>query len=296
MPTLLASAADLPTGPASYASVLVSDAMHLRSIYSHRYTPCALKFYKIRNSHMYHRLGFTIVLLHTVLLMFESPRGQWELITPWLKFADQSTQEFWCWLLNTVFLVLYLIDLSFQLIYSQLYWRDVDWANEFVKKKGVKSRMTHMQSSMRSSTTTIHPPTPTNKFHKVVFRFLEFFKRNEINIILLLNAAIVLFMTFNSLLDLPSKGSYLRPWMFIFLNYRLQTAGSAMCRLLTYLLDIFVILAVFLISFAFVTSVCLQSFMQELPEDTKKEQTFKTFAFALINYYGTPPPPFVRTV
>lgn len=113
MPLLLESAAASNHGVAEFSSTLVSDAMHLRSIYSHRWTAVALRAYKLRNSHTYRLGGFILVLLHVLMLSLEAPRGEWELLPAWLRWFTADTQATLTTALNIGGLALYALDLLY---------------------------------------------------------------------------------------------------------------------------------------------------------------------------------------
>ena len=121
---------------ADNASTLISDAMHLRNVNSHRWNRMSLRFYKARNSHAYHVVGFLLITAHTALSVFEAPRDEWEFVTDYLKFASESIQKDTCYTVNVVILTLYVLDVVIQLLYQRISWHEVDWASDYVKKRG----------------------------------------------------------------------------------------------------------------------------------------------------------------
>ena len=102
------------------------------------------------------------------------------------------------------------------------------------------------------------------------------------NSIFLCNFAVVAFMVYATLTSLSSKGAFLRPVMYIFMNYRIQTACGAFIKMLPQLTDILVIIFFFIVVYAAMT--CL--LFSEIPSvSSNPEEGFNSFWYALLNYY-----------
>lgn len=71
--------------------------------------------------------------------------------------------------------------------------------------------------------------------------------------------------------------------MFIFINYRLQTAAGAMLNMFPELSDMLIILILFLLLFSSFTSIFIGRSDYEI--DAFREEGFGTFFLSLLNYY-----------
>ena len=150
LPSLVSLSDTYRCNVSHYTSSLISDAMHLRNVYSHRWNPLALRFYRIRNTHGYRSFAFFVVAAHTASLIFDAPRGEWDKVISRVRLSDEATQKYACALVNTIGLVIYIIDIAVQCTFVKLCWRDVDWAGE------VRGREERSDDALRIFTTT-HP-------------------------------------------------------------------------------------------------------------------------------------------
>lgn len=85
---------------------------------------------------------FAIILVHTCSIAFVPPRDDldFENVSPSLRLTSYKAQTFYLNLLNYIILSLYLFDLIIQLFYQHVYWRDVDWAKDYVKFSSKKKK------------------------------------------------------------------------------------------------------------------------------------------------------------
>ncbi|GMH62502.1 hypothetical protein TrRE_jg2095 [Triparma retinervis] len=279
------------TRVADNASTLISDAMHLRNVNAHRWNKFSLRFYKARNSRAYHVLGFMVIMAHTVLSMFESPREEWEHVTDYLKFANEAVQKNVCSWANYIFVTIYLLDIVVQLCYQRIAWHDVDWASDYVKNRGGKnvestarSFRKHFVSSLRESSFGggAESERPRGSFSTWLANKISEIMMLKYNFIFIFNFLVVAFMIYATATKLPSKGAFFRPAMFLFTNYRIQTACGAFVKMLPHLTDILVILFLFIVVFAAITCVAFE----EAPSaSSNPEEGFSSFWYALLNYY-----------
>ncbi|GMI44461.1 hypothetical protein TrCOL_g1799 [Triparma columacea] len=276
---------------ADNASTLISDAMHLRNVNSHRWNKVSLRFYKARNSRAYHIFGFMVIMAHTVLSMFESPRDEWEHVTEYLKFADEAVQKNVCSWANFIIVSIYFLDIVVQLCFQRVAWHDVDWASTYVLERGrrdiestARSFRKHFVSSLRESSFAGGVETEslgTSFLGWMRYKIAQITKL-KFNFIFLFNFIVVAFMVFATATKLPSRGAFLRPGMFLFTNYRIQTACSALVKMLPHLTDILLIIFLCIIVFAAITCAVFE----EVPSASSSPQEgFSSFWYALLNYY-----------
>lgn len=226
-----------------------------------------------------------MVAVHTASLVFDAPRGEWNKVTSRVRISDEATQKYACALVNTVVLVIYVLDIAVQCTFVRLKWRDVDWAGEFVKTGNrnvsrFRSTLSKRNESIRSAAMSNRSRRlgPLQRLWQDIRLGLE---ENEWNVVFLGNLVVVLVMVLATIADIPSKAAFLRPIMLLFVNYRLQTAAGAIFKALSYLGDMLIIMSLFLIVYAATTSVTVGS------DDNAPypEQGFNSFWNALLSYY-----------
>ncbi|GMH76167.1 hypothetical protein TL16_g06993 [Triparma laevis f. inornata] len=203
------------TNVSGFATPLISDAMHLRSIYSHRWNPLSLSFYRLRNSHSYRNFMFAIILVHTCSIAFVPPRDDidFENVSPSFHLTSYKSQTFYLNLLNYIILSLYLFDLIIQLFYQHVYWRDVDWAKDYVKfsskkkKKGgdvgrYRTSIAKESESIRITARSMRADRSFLTQLKLIYQNLTSYSYNSIFI---LNTLIVLAQFFSTIFSVPSQ-------------------------------------------------------------------------------------------
>ncbi|GMH82854.1 hypothetical protein TrVE_jg2143 [Triparma verrucosa] len=300
LPSLISLSDQSYTSVSHFATPLISDAMHLRSIYSHRWNPLALSFYKLRNSHTYRNMMFVTILLHTCSIAFVPPRGSWESVSTTLRLFEEEEQTQYLNIVNYCILAVYILDLLIQAFYQHIYWSDVDWASDYVKKtskasgrakkakghvvstqnvKRYRTSIEQKSESIRTTARSMRADKSTFVRLKLLFNNLRLYSYNSIFI---LNTIVVAAMFFSTIFDVPSQCSFLRPIMFIFINYRLQTAAGAMMNMFPELSDMLIIVCIFLLLFSVLTAIFIGGSYEI---DTYPEEGFGSFFLCLLNYY-----------
>lgn len=96
-----------------YAELLIADAISLRNLGAHRWTPFGRRAYKVLNSRMYRRIMRFIVIIHMFLTFFEPA-----------SLVHMRDRPAWVTACEGVILALYMLDLFCHLASSKLYWEN----------------------------------------------------------------------------------------------------------------------------------------------------------------------------
>jgi len=253
-----------------FATRLISDAMHLRDIHSHRWTLFALKAHKFRNSHRYHQIFVTFIVFHFSVIVLEAPRGDWNSA---LHVFEEEHQLMICKVINVVSLGVYVLDILIQCAFQHVYWQDVDYSLTLNKRRRGSTTQTPVINDSIYSRRGIH--TTIRETMKRV-------TGTHYNIVFILNFICVFYQVFD-FFRVSQHSGWLRPLMLIWINYRLQTASGAMIRMLPALTDILVILVSFLAFFAIFSSLVMGPL--QIEDSENQNDGFETFSYALLNFY-----------
>ena len=217
----------------------------------------------------------------------------------YLRWFEEGTQIDICKAIDFISILCYALDLLLQCCFQVVAWRDVDYTMEFGKSGFVGKRTsTATTNGGRRSYLHSHNDDEDKKTRirkiarqmtrEVSERIRDYHQRISslhFNTVFILNTITVscfILNFFDSTTFLPNT-TFLRPFMIIWINYRVQTASGAMVRMLPALSDILIILVLYLIFFAGFTSLFLGPIQTNNgPGDN---EGFDTFLYSLLNYY-----------